>query len=148
MAAMQWNLMGGIGAIWRFRIAKTILLQYPQLAPQQPSWSSVVSSPWALLKVSLCRGLLTRVSPSSVCLSVTFHIFNNSITIVSIMAAILKIFSCYLLPNCKSDGAETWWKASGQHGDLELLKHFHSDINEGRYGNHLENLQITSAPKW
>ena len=37
------------------------------------------------------------------------------------MAAILKVFSCYLLPNHKSDGAETWRKASGQHGDLELL---------------------------
>ena len=27
-----------------------------------------------------------------------------------------------------SHGAETWWKALGQHGDLELLKWFHSDI--------------------
>ena len=27
-------------------------------------------------------------------------------------------------PNCKSDGTETWWKASGQHGDLELLEWF------------------------
>ena len=27
-----------------------------------------------------------------------------------------------------SDGAETWWKASGQHGDLELLKCFKSHL--------------------
>ena len=39
------------------------------------------------------------------------------------MVAILKIFS-YLLPKGKSDWAETWWKASGQLGDWELLKSF------------------------
>ena len=47
------------------------------------------------------------------------------------MLAILKVFNCYLLPNRKSDGVETWWKTSGQHGDLELLKWFHSDIQDG-----------------
>ena len=64
------------------------------------------------------------------------------------MAAILKVFSCYLLPNSKSDGVETWWKASGQHGDLELLKCFRSDIQDGHHGSHLESLQITSASEW
>ena len=63
------------------------------------------------------------------------------------MAAILKVFSSYLLLNSKSDRAETWWKASGQHGDLELLKWFHSDIQDGHHGSHLENLQIASATK-
>ena len=43
-----------------------------------------------------------------------------------------------------SDGAETWWKASGQHGDLEFLKWVRSDIQGGHHGSHLENLQITS----
>ena len=38
-------------------------------------------------------------------------------------------------------------KASGQHGDLELLKWFRSDIKDGYHGSHLENLQITSAPE-
>ena len=33
-----------------------------------------------------------------------------------------KIFKPYLLPNRKSDWAETWWEASGQDGDSELLK--------------------------
>ena len=63
------------------------------------------------------------------------------------MAAILKVFNCYLLPNSKSDGAETWWKVSGQHGDLELLKWFHSGVQDGHHGSHLENLQMTSAPE-
>ena len=84
------------------------------------------------------------VRPLSVCLSVTFHIFDISIRIVSMMAAmaaILKVFICYLLPNSKSDGAEPWWKASGWDGDLELLKWFHSDIQDGHHGSHLENLQ-------
>ena len=41
--------------------------------------------------------------------------------------AILKIFNCYLLSKGKSDWAEIWWKASGQHGNLELLRLFCSD---------------------
>ena len=71
---------------------------------------------------------------------------------VSMMAGIrtiLKVFVCYLLPNCKLAVAETWWKASGQHGDLELLKWFRSDIKDSHHGSyldHLENFQITSAP--
>ena len=53
------------------------------------------------------------VCPSSVCLSVSFHIFDITIRIVSMMAmmatmaAILKVFNFYLLLNSKSDGAET-----------------------------------------
>ena len=121
-------------------------------SPQQPSWRySIVSSPVALFQVSWCRGLLTMVCPSSLCPSVTFHIFDISIRIVSMitaMAAILEVFSCYLLPTSKSDKAETWWKASGQHGDLEMLKQFSSDIQDGHHGIHLENLQIRSAPEW
>ena len=57
----------------------------------------------------------------------------------------LKVFNCYLLLNSKLDGAETWCKASGHHGDLELLKWFRSDIQDGHHGSHLENLQITSS---
>ena len=63
------------------------------------------------------------------------------------MAAILKVVICYLLPNGKSDGAKTWGKASGQHGDLESLKWFLSDIQDDHHGSHLENLNITSASK-
>ena len=59
--------------------------------------------------------------------------------------AILKVFNCYLLLYSKSDGAETLWKTSGQHEDLELLKWFRSDIQVGRHGSHLENLKITPA---
>ena len=84
-----------------------------------------------------------------VCTSVVFCIFNISIRIVSMMdttAAILKVFSFYLLPNDRLDGAETLWKALGQLGDLELLKWFRSNIQDGHHGSHLENLQITSAP--
>ena len=35
----------------------------------------------------------------------------------------------------------------GQQGDLELLKWFRSDIQDGHHGSHLELLQIISAPK-
>ena len=98
------------------------------------------------LSWSLCCGLLTMVHPSSICLSVTFHILDISIRIISMlaaMAAILKVFSCYL-SNSKSDGAKTWWKAYWQHGDLELLKWFRSGIQNGHHGSRRENLQITS----
>ena len=46
-----------------------------------------------------------------------------------------------------SDGAETLWKATGQPGDLELLKWFRSDFQDGHHSSHFENLQITSAPE-
>ena len=185
---LSLNLVGGIGVTWRFRIAKffpfqyprwppwwpswkswndicfqtvsrielklcgrhfwdmeiqnfqTILLRYPRWPPQQPSWSSSI--------VSLCCSLLTMVCPSSVCPLATFHILDISIRIIYMMptmTAILKVLNCYLLPNLKSDGAETWLKAFGQHGDLELLKWFRSDIQDGHHGSHRENLQITSA---
>ena len=55
------------------------------------------------------------------------------------MTGTLKVFTCYLLPNCKLDGVVTWLKASGQHGDLELLKWFQSDIQDGHHGSHLES---------
>ena len=63
------------------------------------------------------------------------------------MSATLKIFKQPLLPNCKLDWAETWLEASEQHRDSELLKLFHSDIQDGLHGGHLENLQIVSAPE-
>ena len=62
------------------------------------------------------------------------------------MSVILKIFKLYLLPNCKSDGAETWSKALEPHRDSELLKSFRSDTQDGG-GGHLEYLQTKSAPK-
>ena len=99
------------------------------------------------LLAHLCHGLLTMVHPSSVCPSVSYHIFDISIiSMMLTMVAILKVFNCYLLPNRQSDRVETQWKASGQHGDLELLEGFCSDIQDGHHGS-LENLQITSAPK-
>ena len=64
------------------------------------------------------------------------------------MVAILKVFNCYLLQHSKSDGAETWWKASRQHRDIELLKWFCSDIQDDHHGSHLETLQIPSATIW
>ena len=63
------------------------------------------------------------------------------------MWTILKIFNCYLLLNGKSGWAKIWWKASGQHGDLELRKSFSSNIQDGHHSSHLENLQTTSAPE-
>ena len=38
--------------------------------------------------------------------------------------AILKIFKPHLLPNGKSDWAETWWEELGRHGEPEMLNHF------------------------
>ena len=60
---------------------------------------------------------------------------------------ILKLFKPHLLPNLQSDWAKTWWEALRGHGDSNLLKCFHSNIQDGCHGSHLENLQTTSAPK-
>ena len=58
--------------------------------------------------------------------------------------AILKILQPHLLPNPKSDWAQTSWKALGPHGDLESLNSFRSNIQDGRHASHLENLYTTS----
>ena len=62
------------------------------------------------------------------------------------MVAILKFFKRNL-PNRKSDWAETWWEASEQERDSEWLKSFRSNIQDGCYSGHLENLETTSAPE-
>ena len=59
---------------------------------------------------------------------------------------ILKFFKRHLLLNPKSDWAETWWEAPQWHRDSKLLKSFCSDIQDGRHGDHLEILQMTSPP--
>ena len=51
--------------------------------------------------------------------------------------AIMKFFKRHLLPNPKSDWAETWCEASQWHRDWKLLKSFHSDIQDGRHGGRL-----------
>ena len=56
------------------------------------------------------------------------------------MAAILKFFKRHLLPDHKSDWTKTWWEASEWHRDSKLLKSFHSDIQDGSHGHHLEIL--------
>ena len=61
--------------------------------------------------------------------------------------AILKIFKPLLLLNGELDRAKTWWEALERHGDSELLKSFCYDIQDGRHGGHLENLQLLSALK-
>ena len=63
------------------------------------------------------------------------------------MAAILKVFNCYLLPNSVGWSGNLV-EGTGADGDLELLKWFPSDVQDGYHGNHLENLPIISAPKW
>ena len=42
--------------------------------------------------------------------------------------AILKIYKLRLLQNSKSEWAQTWWKALGWHGDLDLLNLFSSKM--------------------
>ena len=47
------------------------------------------------------------------------------------MVAVLKFFKRNLLLNRKLDWAETWWEASQWHRDSELIKSFHSNIQDG-----------------
>ena len=59
------------------------------------------------------------------------------------MAAILKFFKRHLLPNRKTDWAETWWEASQWHRFSEFLKSFCHDIEYSLR----EIRQTTSPPK-
>ena len=122
---------------WRFRIAKDTFCYDIQYGRHSSNLENLLLL--ADLELCLSCGLLTMVWPSHVCPSVTFYIFYITIRVVSMMAtmvAILKVFSCYLLPNSKLNGAETWWRA---------LVPF--DIQDDHHGSRLENLQITSAPE-
>ena len=60
------------------------------------------------------------------------------------LVAIMKFYKLHLLPNPKSDWAETWWEASQR---FKLQKSFHSNIQDSCHGGHLEILQTTSPPK-
>ena len=123
-----------------------------------------------ILNLCLCHGLLSIISPSSVRPSFAFHIFGISsrtaspiklklggwhwgnmetqncknmfvwISRMAAMTTILKSFKLQLLPTRKLNWAETWWKASGQHGDSDLLNSFCSNIKNGRHDGHLEIL--------
>ena len=59
--------------------------------------------------------------------------------------AILKFLNLHLLPNHKSDWAETWWEASEHYRDSELLKSFRFDNQDGSHGGRLVILQTTSS---
>ena len=65
---------------------------------------------------------------------------------MAITAAIFKFFKQHPLLNHKSDWALTWWEAWEWHSDSELLKSFHSDIQDGWHGGHLEILQRHLLP--
>ena len=91
-----------------------------QLLKKHNGMIATVAATAAILKISYCeltcgfapdQLMLWSVNhgPSLIRMSVS-NIFDISIRIVSMMAtmaAILKVFSCYLLLNSKSDGAET-----------------------------------------
>ena len=62
-------------------------------------------------------------------------------------AAILKINSRHRFPNLWSIWTETCSVATGQHLDRNELKSCPSEIQDGRYSRHLENLFWTSSQK-
>ena len=66
----------------------------------------------------------------------------HGIVLISKMPAILKFFNRHLHENRVLDWTETLWKASGQDGDLDLLKPIHSNIQDGQHGGH-HILQMT-----
>ena len=101
--------------------------------------------PGALLQVSLCHGLLTTVHPSSVCPSVTLHFrhLHQNPVHDGHHGGHLGNLQLLSASNSKWNGMETLRKASGQHGDLELLKWFSSYIQDGHHSSRLKNMQIT-----
>ena len=52
------------------------------------------------------------------------------------MVTILEIY----FAKAKSDLANTWREALGRSGDSEWLEYFHTDIQDGHHGDHLEIL--------
>ena len=61
---------------------------------------------------------------------------------MSKMATTLKLFKEHLLPTEPCRIKLKQWDASRGLGDSESLKSFHSDIQDGCHGGHLENLEL------
>ena len=124
--------MGGITVTQRFKIAKIILFQYPRWLPWWPSWNSSndISSQVVRLRQNLMGGITVT----------------QRFRIAKIVPFWYHFFKRHLLPNCKLDGAKTWWETSQWHRNSELLKLFCWDIKDGGHGGYLETLQTTSLP--
>ena len=132
--------VGGIGATWRFRIAKPFCYDIHD-GRHSSHLEALQLSAYAVV---CC--LLTMILSSSVCLSATLHFFAIYIRIISMMAA-----NCYL-----SDGAETCWKGIGAAWRFRIAKMvlfcyprwnlFHSDIQDGGHsGRHWGNMEIQNC---
>ena len=62
------------------------------------------------------------------------------------MTAVFSTSNNIFFPNHTPSWAETWWEASRQNGEPELLKSFHSDIKDSHSLNsHLGILQTVSS---
>ena len=154
--------MGGFGETRKFRTAKFVPFRHQRWPPRWAALRrhgdsellnhfvtiSVMVATAAILKIFSCQHMPWSVDqcPSPIRMSVNnvsyFRRFHQNHILDSCHGGVLKVFNCYLLPIRKPDGAETWWKALGKHGDIELLKWFRSDIQNGHIGSHLEYLQI------
>ena len=140
-------------ATWRFRIAKIVLFQYPRWPTWQPSWNSFDDiSSQTYVRFSCGYPRYRLLNPKSdlaetwweACqwhkdskLLKSFHSDIQDGCLGCHIVAIMKFIKQHLLLNPKSHWAETWWEASQWHRDSELLKLFHSDIQDGRLGCHI-----------
>ena len=106
IVGLSWNLVGDIGATWRFRIAKIVPFWYP--------WQYILEDS----NFELRSAYAVACCPLSI--PCPFHIFDISFRIQ--MVVILKFLKWHLLPNHKLDWAKTWWEASEWHRDSGLLK--------------------------
>ena len=129
--------MGGIGATYWLRIAKIILLRYPRWPPRLPYWkSSIVICSRTVSQIERKLGGKHRGNMEIQ----NWWSCSVPVSKLATMAAILKKKTSkpHLLPNGKSDWAESWWEALGRYGDSALLKSFRPDIHDGRHGSYLD----------
>ena len=108
---LSWNLMRSIGATQRFRIAKIVPFRYPRWLPWHPSWNS---------SNDISSQTVSRIEPK---LDGRHHSDTDSELLKSFCSSIQD--GRHLLPNHRSDWAETWWEAS--------VKWFCSNIQDGRH---------------
>ena len=66
---------------------------------------------------------------------------------VAAKAALLKIYFSLLVLNQKTNCLETMQEAAGWPVDQKWLKSFRTEIQDGRRGDHLENLSFASSPE-
>ena len=127
------NLVGSIGATYRSKIAK-IVIGNPRRLPWWPSWKSIS---WTKRPIDLKLGNIGATCRKKIAKSSGWK------SKMAIMFTILKIYFALLIQNRKGK----WRESIGVTCRSKIDNSLRSEIQDGHYIRHLENLFCASPPE-